>query len=123
MSRITLALVALTLPATKRGNAQWGQRQCQAAMADPATERLRGRMQVSNTGTAVLRVISISTSGDFVLSGQNCGSSVAAGGSCTISVSFTPMMSGMRTGALNFIDNANGVQGNIQIIPLSGTGQ
>jgi Abnormal spindle-like microcephaly-assoc'd, ASPM-SPD-2-Hydin len=71
---------------------------------------------------APLIIARVTTNGDFIVQSL-CPSSLASPGSCTISVSFTPMMSGMRTGALNFIDNANGVQGNIQIIPLSGTGQ
>ena len=76
-------------------------------------------IQLSNTGTAALRVISISTSGDFVLSGQNCGSSVAAGGSCAISIGFRPSGTGNRTGTLT-IKDING--SSPQTVMLTGTG-
>jgi hypothetical protein len=71
----------------------------------------------------ILRIAINGTNGDdFAIALNTCPSSLAQGMSCTVGVTFAPTGSGMRSGALNFIDNANGVPGNIQIIPVSGTG-
>jgi len=48
-----------------------------------------------------------------------CGSSVAAGSSCTFSVTFTPSAAGSRTATLNVGDNGGGSP---QTVALSGTG-
>ena len=48
---------------------------------------------------------------------NNCGSSIAANGSCTVSVTFTPTATGARTGTLTV--NAGGVTNTVS---LSGTG-
>jgi hypothetical protein len=77
---------------------------------------------LTNTGTATLTITSIVVTGtnasDF---GQtnSCGSSVAAGATCTIGVTFTPSASGARTATLSVTDNANGSP---QTVSLSGTG-
>src|SRR4051794_28052257 len=59
---------------------------------------------VSNTGTAPLVFSRIAASGDFIQS-NTCGSSLAIGASCAISVSFQPGAIGTRTGALKIADN------------------
>jgi len=77
---------------------------------------------LNNTGNAALSNISISftgtNAGDF---GDNttCGSSLAAGSTCTIAVTFTPSVAGSETAALNISDNASGSP---QTVSLSGTG-
>ncbi len=71
-----------------------------------------------NTGTATLTITNISTTGNFA-SSNTCGSSVPAGGSCTISVTFTPTGSGVRSGKLSVTDNASGSP---QTVSLSGMG-
>jgi hypothetical protein len=79
---------------------------------------------LSNTGTGALTVSSISIGGtnpaDF---GQtnNCGSSVAAGGSCTINVTFSPTAAGSRAGTLIVSDNSNNTASS-QTVGLTGTG-
>ena len=73
---------------------------------------------LSNTGGAALTISSIAASGDFAES-NSCGSSLAAGGNCTISVTFTPTASGTRTGSLSVTDNASGSP---QTVSLTGTG-
>jgi hypothetical protein len=77
---------------------------------------------LSNTGNAALTITSIGTNTNF---GQtnNCGTSVAASGSCTINVTFTPTATGPLTGTLTTTDNSNGVAGSTQRVALSGTGQ
>ena len=62
---------------------------------------------LTNTGTASLSISGISASGDFGET-NNCGSSLAAGGNCNISVTFSPTGSGTRTGTLSITDNASG---------------
>jgi hypothetical protein len=71
---------------------------------------------VSNSGTAAAPVTGISTTGDFSQT-NTCGSSIAAGGSCTISVTFAPTATGTRTG--NLAITASGIA---NTVPLSGTG-
>jgi hypothetical protein len=82
------------------------------------------------TGTAALTIASISitgaNAGDFAVAsaGTTCSTSspVAAGGSCTINVTFTPTATGTRSGTLTVTDNSNGVAGSTQTVTLSGTG-
>jgi hypothetical protein len=76
---------------------------------------------LSNSGTAALTITGIGTSINF---GQtnNCGGSVAASGSCTINVTFSPTASRLLTGTLTITDNSNGVAGSTQTVSLSGTG-
>src|SRR6266478_7056635 len=62
---------------------------------------------LTNTGSATLTFSAV-FSGDFAFAGLGtCGSSVAAGASCTISVKFTPTAAGTRTGTLTLTDNAS----------------
>ena len=71
---------------------------------------------LTNAGTAALAISSATISGDFSISNNTCGSSVAAGGSCTISVTFTPQGSGPWTGTLTIVDAAG-----TQTVALTGT--
>src|SRR5262245_50616185 len=47
-------------------------------------------------------------SGDFAQT-NTCGTSVAAGGSCTINVTFTPTATGTRSAAVTITDRKSGV--------------
>jgi archaellum component FlaF (FlaF/FlaG flagellin family) len=71
-------------------------------------------LTLTNAGNAALTTSSATTSGEFTQT-NNCGTSVAPGNSCTISVVFTPTGSG----ALSVSDNA---AGSPQPLSLSGTG-
>ena len=73
---------------------------------------------LTSNGTATLAIESIAASGDFNAT-SNCGASVAAGASCTISVTFSPSATGSRTGTLTVTDNA---ANSPQTVSLSGTG-
>ncbi len=77
---------------------------------------------LSNTGNATLNISGISivgtNAGDFAQT-NTCGSTLAAPGSCTISVTFTPTATGTRTASVSIADNANGSP---QTVPLTGTG-
>jgi Ca2+-binding RTX toxin-like protein len=79
---------------------------------------------VSNTGTAPLSVSGLSLTGanaaDFAISSTTCLSgAVAAGGNCTINITFTPSAAGTRSASLLIADNAGGSP---QSMPLTGTG-
>ncbi|HEY7834946.1 MAG TPA: choice-of-anchor D domain-containing protein, partial [Ktedonobacterales bacterium] len=77
---------------------------------------------LSNTGLAALAITSITFTGanpgDFAQT-NTCGGSVAAGASCTISVTFSPTAKGSRGATLNVNDNA---AGSPQTVALVGTG-
>ena len=79
---------------------------------------------LSNTGSALLNLsgtgLGISISGanatDFTQTSPSCGTSVAAGGNCAISVTFTPSLSaGSETAELNVADNASGTPQQVQL--------
>ncbi len=78
-------------------------------------------VMLSNTGYGFLTIENITASGDFLVSGNTCiNNQLEPGGSCEISVVFTPAVNGVRTGLLVVSDNA--ANGGIQIVPLTGTG-
>jgi hypothetical protein len=61
---------------------------------------------MTNSGSANLPITTIATTGDFAQT-NNCGSSLAAGGNCAINVTFTPTVSGPRSGTLTITDGAS----------------
>jgi kumamolisin len=77
---------------------------------------------LTNTGTTTLNISSIATSGDFdqTTSTKPCGSTLAAGKSCKIEVTFTPTKLGALTGTLTITDNS---PSSPQTVALSGTGE
>ena len=72
---------------------------------------------LTNSGSALL-TLSVSITGDYSQT-NTCGSSVAAGKKCTISVTFKPTATGTRTGTVTITDNASNSP---QTISLTGTG-
>ncbi|HEX5411659.1 MAG TPA: choice-of-anchor D domain-containing protein, partial [Terriglobia bacterium] len=73
---------------------------------------------LSNPGSGTLNITSIGVTGDFSQS-NNCGSSLAPGSNCTISVTFLPAATGTRTGSLTVSDDATTSP---QTANLTGTG-
>ena len=73
---------------------------------------------VTNTGTAAASLASVGITGDYGQS-NNCGTSLAVGASCTVSVTFTPTASGTRAGSLTINSNA---ANSPATIALSGAG-
>jgi len=95
---------------------------------DQGTTSSAQSITLTNTGNASLTITSImltgSDPGDFTLTttGTSCpygGGSVAASGTCTINVTFTPTASGTRTASVNITDNA---AGSPQTVSLTGMG-
>jgi phospholipase C len=73
---------------------------------------------LTNTGGSTLNISSVTASGDFSDT-DNCVGAIAAGGSCTMNVTFTPTALGTRTGSITITDDASGSP---QSVPLTGTG-
>lgn len=78
---------------------------------------------LTNTGTATLNISSITltgtNSGDFAISANTCGATVAASATCSISVTFTPSVAAARSANISVADDA---AGSPQTVPLTGTG-
>jgi FG-GAP-like repeat/Abnormal spindle-like microcephaly-assoc'd, ASPM-SPD-2-Hydin/Protein of unknown function (DUF1573) len=85
--------------------------------SNPAT------ITLTNEWTSPLSISQIQIAGtdpeDFSIQNNNCGSSVPAGGFCTITVTFTPTLKGQRSAQFSVSDNGGGSP---QTIPLTGTG-
>ena len=76
---------------------------------------------LSNTGTAPLAISSISVpAGDFLVSSQTCTTSLAAGGTCSININFTPTIRGTQASPLT-ITSSDTLTPTLTV-PLNGTG-
>jgi hypothetical protein len=75
-------------------------------------------VKLSNSGPGLLKITDVGVSGPF---GQtnNCGSTVAVGGSCTLTIIFKPTTIGSLSGSVSVMDNASASP---QKISLKGTG-
>jgi hypothetical protein len=73
---------------------------------------------LTNIGSGTLAINGIGSSGDFSQS-STCGGSLHAGASCVITVTFTPSLTGPRTGTITVTD---GDPTSPQMVALSGTG-
>lgn len=74
----------------------------------------------TNKESAALTGISASTTGNFNISSNNCGSTLAGKSKCTIQVVFAPVGTGVQTGTLEVNSSAFGSP---QVSELSGTGK
>jgi hypothetical protein len=78
---------------------------------------------LSNAGSTALSIsglaISGTNSGDFAEIADTCGSSLKAGSTCTVGVTFTPANPGQRTATLSVTDNASSSP---QAVSFTGTG-
>ncbi len=63
-------------------------------------------LTLKNNQTTAMNITSIVTTGDFAQT-NTCASSLAAGASCAITVTFTPSTTGLRSGTLTVTDDAN----------------
>jgi hypothetical protein len=72
---------------------------------------------LTNSGTGSLTLSGLSVSGSYAET-STCGTTVAVGGSCTISVTFAPTSAGTQTGSLTLSDNATS---STQTVALTGT--
>jgi hypothetical protein len=78
------------------------------------------KITLTNTGATALSIAQRRISGPFQFaSGTTCRSSVAPGTNCTLSMTFTPIVIGVKSGLLSISDSASSKP---QVIELSGTG-
>ena len=86
------------------------------------TTSLAHAVRLTKVGSGQLDITSITVtgpdSGDFAQT-NNCPPTVAAGGSCLITVTFTPTAQGVRTASVSITDTAIGSP---QTVPLTGRG-
>ena len=99
---VTLSVTTLSFSTTVAGNTS-------AAKTVTLTNKLATTLSIS----------SITASAQFAVASNTCGTSVLAGKSCTVGVTFSPTVVGSATGTLTFSDNAIGTP---QTVSLSGTG-
>jgi len=74
-------------------------------------------LTLTNNGSNTLSIINIFASGDYSQT-NTCGTSVASGSSCTITVTFTPSATGTRAGFVTFTDTDPTA---LQTVSLTGT--
>ncbi len=74
---------------------------------------------LTNNSSAAVTIKGIAATGDFAVSANTCGATVAAGANCTISVTFTPTATGTRTGQISISESADSSP---LLIALTGTG-
>jgi hypothetical protein len=103
------ALVQISPTSLSFGNQTVGVLSASQSVTLTNTGNLALTLAISLTGT---------NSGDFLQS-NTCGTSVAAGGSCSIMVAFKPLAAGARTAAVTITDNASNSP---QSVSLAGTG-
>jgi hypothetical protein len=75
-------------------------------------------LKLTNTGASFLHVGSVTTGGVFTQT-NNCGSGVSGFASCSISVTFSPLVSGSQSGTVTIVDS-DGMSP--QVIQLTGSG-
>jgi len=85
------------------------------------TSKTATAVTLTNHMNVALTGINIAITGASSFTQTNtCGTSVAAGGNCTITVTFTPVVPGKQTGTVNIADSAINSP---QTIALTGTGK
>jgi hypothetical protein len=102
-----LSASSLTFPTTTVGNTS-------APMMVTLTNKGATTMniwQIAELGTNV---------GDFLMSSNTCMTTLGAGASCTVGISFKPALAGARSASLLFSDDGGGSP---QTVILTGTGQ
>jgi hypothetical protein len=97
---VTVSPTNLTFPSTNVGT----------------TSAAQGVTLQNGTSSSV-SISSVAPTGDFVMTSNSCGTSLAASASCSVFVAFRPTTTGSRTGALTFSDS-----GGTQTVSLTGTG-
>jgi trimeric autotransporter adhesin len=86
-----------------------------------ATQTLTVTNAASATAPLALGAISTTSGSDFSVAGGSCktGDSIPVGSSCTVLLTFTPTMSGTRSGQLNVFHNGSA---QVSTVSLTGTG-
>jgi phospholipase C len=83
---------------------------------------------IDNNQTSTITIKSITPSAGFIVTSNNCGSTIAVGDSCNMELEFQPTQAGPTTGTLTVVDsgvtspevvNLSGIGTNISVSPLS----
>lgn len=77
-------------------------------------------VRVSNPGTGAVEGLILKATGDFQVTGNECGATLGPSGACTTSVVFQPGAAGSRMGTLTVSGSSSGLKP--VVISLSGTG-
>ena len=100
---------------------------CSAGFTPPVGSSCNSSQPVifNTAATTTIGVIQVVTQGvsglDFAEAGAGtCTGTIAAGNSCTVNVSFTPVAPGLRLGAVELYDSNGSL---IQTVPIYGVGQ
>jgi phospholipase C len=119
--RSPLILTPRTCPLISASNVYYG---WQAVGSTSPTRKIT----IANGQAASLTLKKISAAGDFSITSNTCGTTLAVGSSCTLNMAFNPTASGARTGSLTVIDTGiygiekttlNGIGTNLSISPLT----
>jgi hypothetical protein len=78
------------------------------------------KVTVTNNGFVNLTVNSVAASGDYTQTGTCSGTTLTPGQNCTITVTFTPVVTGTLAGTLTINDTVPGAP---HLVSLTGTGQ
>lgn len=73
---------------------------------------------ISNTGGVMASLSSESVTRDFSVTANTCGASLAPNTGCTLSIAYSPTVSGTETGSLKIVDSAG-----TQTLQLTGMGE
>jgi hypothetical protein len=79
-------------------------------------------LQLTNPGTAAATSLAYATTGDYMVASGTCPSpanALSAGATCTLQITFTPTLTGLRTGTLWIASSATSPP---LTVPLTGTG-
>jgi hypothetical protein len=108
----TGAITTLSLPSSVTFASQY---------VSTTSAALQASLQNTGSVTAVLNTFSLTgtNSGDFRISANTCATTLAAGASCQVSVTFSPTATGTRNASLVVNDSASNSP---QTAPISGTG-
>jgi chitodextrinase len=110
--------LSVTTPAASSGSVTLSPSSYNFGSAAPGTGTAWVTFTLTNGGTSAVSISSVGVNGPFVVY-SNCGSSVAAKGTCPIYVYFYPTAAGSSTGTLTVDDGASNSP---QTSALSGTG-
>ncbi|MGB9477717.1 MAG: choice-of-anchor D domain-containing protein [Candidatus Acidiferrum sp.] len=113
---VTLLLLAFSVPAAHAQTATLSATSHTFGSVAVSASSNTASVRLTNSGTAALANVSIAASTNFT-EANTCGTSVAAGKNCTISITFVPTATGTLTGSVTITDSLG-----TQTISLSGTG-
>ncbi len=92
--------------------------------AIPATTSTPRTVTLTNVGSVPMAINAVylagANSGDFTISSNTCGATLASLANCSVQVTFSPTVVGARSASLNFLDSAANTS--FQTVPLNGTG-